>query len=229
MKRAAGIAALIVAFSAQAQDWRVSSDQAVRGFEFPESVACDAKRKVLYVGNFGGAKLDPTGKDGLGYIMKVGLDGKPMGDKQFLPGPGGEKLNKPKGIWIEGNRLWTTDIDVVWVFDLNTRKGRKFAVPGMVFGNDPAVLGRTLYVSDNRADQLWKIEPADFLNMKGEPKATSVFKDAGVNPNGLHPARDGMLYMVGFAPKEMRRLQVKEPFDAEQAANRILETSRIMI
>jgi hypothetical protein len=47
--------------------------------------------------------------------------------------------------------------------------------------------------------------PADFLNAKGEPKVTSLFKDAGVNPNGLYPTRDGMLLMVGFiAPDKPR-------------------------
>ena len=102
--------------------WRVTSEQTVGGFVNPESVGCDARGKVLYVGNFGSPKLDPALKDGMGYISKVALNGKVL-DKQFLPAPGGEKLNKPKGIWIRGDRLWVTDIDVVWIFDLKTRKG----------------------------------------------------------------------------------------------------------
>lgn len=191
-------ATLLAGLSAHAQEWRVSSDQTVSGYQFPESVGCDAKNKVLYVGNFGGTKLDPAAKDGLGYISRAGLDGKPI-DKQFLPAQGGEKLNKPKGIWIQGNRLWTTDIDVVWVFDLKTRKGRKLAVPGIVFANDPAVMGRALYVSDNRSDQLFRIEPADFLNMKGEPRITTVLKGSGISPNGVYPSRDGRILFGGFA------------------------------
>ena len=55
-----------------------------------------------------------------------------------------------------------------------------------------------LYVSDNRNDKLAKVEPADFLNAKKEPKVTTVFSGSGVNPNGLYPTRDGMLLMVGF-------------------------------
>ena len=183
---------------------RVSSDQTVGGFVFPESCGYDPKGKALYVGNFGGAKLDPAAKDGLGYISKVGLDGKVM-EQKFLPAAGGEALNKPKGIWIRGERLWVTDIDVVWVFDLKTRKGRKLALPGVGFANDPAVAGTTLYISDNRNDKLVKVEPADFLNAKKEPSVTQIFAGASVHPNGLYPARDGMLYMVGFLAADKPR------------------------
>jgi hypothetical protein len=177
---------------------RATSDRTVGGFVNPESVGCDARGKALYVGNFGAPKLNPATKEGMGYISKLSLDGKVL-EKQFLPAAGGEKLNKPKGIWIRGNRLWVTDIDVVWIFDLKTKKGRKVALPGVTFANDPAVMDNVLYVSDNRSDQLVKVEPADFLNAKVQPKVTSVFSGAGVNPNGLHPMGDGMLLMVGFA------------------------------
>jgi hypothetical protein len=140
----------------------------------------------------------------MGRISKLSLGGKVL-EKQFLPVAGGEKLNKPKGIWIRGDRLWVTDIDVVWVFDLKTKKGRKAALPGIEFANDPTVMGNALYVSDNRSDQLFKVEPADFLNAKGEPKVSSLFKGAGVSPNGLWPARDGMLLMVGFVAPDKPR------------------------
>ena len=48
----------------------------------------------------------------------MSLAGKVL-EEQFLPAAG-DVLNKPKGIWVEGDRLWVTDIDVVWVFDLKT-------------------------------------------------------------------------------------------------------------
>jgi hypothetical protein len=183
---------------------RVASDKTAGGFVFPESCAYHAGTKALYVGNFGGAKLDPAAKDGQGYISKVGLDGKVL-EQKFLPAAGGEALNKPKGIWIRGNRLWVTDIDAVWLFDLKSKKGRKLALPGVGFANDPAVAGSTLYVSDNRNDKLVKIEPADFLNAKKEPTVTEVFSGASVNPNGIYPARSGMLYMVGFLAADKPR------------------------
>ena len=185
-----------------AKGLRMVSEQTATGFRFPESVACDAKAKVLYVGQFG-SELKPAEKDGKGKISKVSLDGKVLED-QFLPAAG-ETLHKPKGIWVRGDRLWVTDIDVVWVFDLKSRKGRKLELPGMGFANDPTVQGNSLYVSDNRNDLLYRVEPADFLNYKGNPSVTVVFAGKGINPNGLYPARDGSLLMVGFLSADKAR------------------------
>jgi hypothetical protein len=57
-------------------------------------------------------------------------------------------------------------------------------------------------VSDNRSDQLFKVEPADFLGAKKAPKVTTVFSGAKVNPNGVYPAGDGVLLMGGFVSPE---------------------------
>jgi len=195
---------VLISQSALAQ-WRVSSSQTVGGFVFPESAAYDPKGKALYVGNFGGQKLAPAEKDGLGYISKVGLDGKVI-EQKWVPAQGGEPLHKPKGIWIRGERLWVTDIDVVWIFDLKTKKGRKLALPGVGFANDPAVMGNALYISDNRNDKLVKVEPADFLNAKS-PKVTEVVAGQGLNPNGVYPTKVGMLLFGGFlAPDKPKGL-----------------------
>jgi hypothetical protein len=194
--------AIPTAAAQEGKGLRVGSDQTVTGFPFPESVACDANNKALYVSQFG-SKLAPAEKDGKGYISKLSLDGKVV-DERFLPAHG-ETMHKPKGIWIRGNRLWVTDIDVAWVFDLKTRKGRKLELKGITFANDPAVVGNSLYVSDNRADLIYRVEPADFLNHKGEPQVTIALAGKSVYPNGLHPARDGSLLVVGFqSPKERR-------------------------
>jgi len=190
---------------ASAQDakgLRVVSDRTVSGFAFPESVAYDPKAKVLYMGQFG-PELKPAEKDGKGRISKVSLDGKVLEDR-FLPAHG-ETLHKPKGIWVRGERLWVADIDVAWIFDLKSRKGRKLDLPGMGFANDVAVQGNALYISDNRGDMLYRVEPADFLNHQGNPQITVAFAGKSINPNGLYPARDGSLLMVGFlSPKQAR-------------------------
>jgi sugar lactone lactonase YvrE len=187
---------------ATAKELKVVSDKTAGGFAFPESVAYDPRAKVLYVSEFG-SELKPAQKDGKGRIGKVSLTGKIL-EAQFLPLPG-EILHKPKGIWVKGNRLWVTDIDVVWIFDLKTRKGRKLELTGITFANDPTVKGNVLYVSDNRADQLYRVQPADFLNTKGDPKVTRVFADKSVNPNGLYPAGDGSILMVGFKSADEAR------------------------
>jgi hypothetical protein len=79
---------------AQGGKLRVVSDQAVKGFAFPESVGYEPVGKVLYVSEFG-SELKPAEKDGKGRISRVSLTGEVL-DKQFLPAPGGV-LNKPEG------------------------------------------------------------------------------------------------------------------------------------
>ena len=185
-----------------AADMKAMSEQTVTGFKFPESVAYDPTAKVLYVSEFG-SELKPAEMDGKGRISKVSLDGKIL-DAAFLPAQG-QVLNKPKGIWVKGDRLWVTDLDAAWSFDTKTRKGRKLMIPGLKFANDPTIVGNALYVSDNRNDMLFRVEPADFLNMAGEPKITQVFAGKGVSPNGLYPAKDGSLLIVGFKSKEEPR------------------------
>jgi hypothetical protein len=189
------------AFGQDAKGLRVVSDRTVTGIAFPESVAYDPKAKVLYTGQW--SELKPPDKDGKGRISKLSLDGKVLEDR-FLPAHG-ETLHKPKGIWVRGERLWVTDIDVVWIFDLKSRKGRKLDLPGMGFANDVAVQGNALYVSDNRGDMLYRVEPADFLNHQGNPQVTVVFAGKSINPNGLYPARDGSLLMVGFLSLKQAR------------------------
>ncbi len=192
---------------------RVVSDTTVGGFVFPESVGCDAGERVLYVSQFGGKELKPAEKDSLGYISKVSLDGKVIEQRAFA-----EVMNKPKGIWIAGSRLWVTDIDGVWVFDTKSKRGRKLALPGIQFANDPAVRGNVLYVSDNRSDQLFRVEPADFLDTTVQPKVTTAWGKKDINPNGLWPARDGSLIVGGFLAADKPRGIYRMTGDGEPRA-----------
>ena len=197
----AGTIALMVAAPAvSAKELKVLSEKTVTGLGHVESVGYDAGAKVFYASDFGAA-LKPADKDGKGKIARISLDGKIL-DAAFLPAKG-QVLNKPKGNVIKGNRLWVTDIDSVWVFDLKTKQGKKLALPGAGFANDPVVIGNTLYVSDNRTDKLFRVEPADFLNK--DPKITTVLDGKGINPNGVAAGKGGMLLMVGFAGKDKPR------------------------
>jgi hypothetical protein len=201
MALAIGVAGLPLAAAStlSAKELKVISEKTVTGFGHVESVAYDPKEKVFYTSDFG-PELKPPLKDGKGKITKVSLDGKILEDG-FLPAKG-QVLNKPKGIWIKGNRLWVTDIDSVWVFDLKTKQGKKLDLPDIGFANDVTIVGGALYVSDNRNDKLVRIEPADFLNSKKDPKITMVFSGKGVFPNGLYPGKGGTLLMVGFNKKD---------------------------
>ena len=172
---------------------QVLSDTAVPGFGWPESVGCDTEHHVLYVSQFGGPKPNPPAKDGLGYISKVAPDGKVIEKRAF-----DVTMNKPKGLWIVGTRLWATDIDALWIFDTATRQSRRLELPGIQFANDVTVMNGAAYVSDNRSDQLFKVEPADYLDASVQPRVSVVWARKGVFPNGLWPAQDGSLLMVGF-------------------------------
>jgi len=187
---------------ASAKEMKVISEKTVAGFGHVESVAYDPAGQAFYTSDFG-PDLKPADKDGKGKITKVSLDGKILEDG-FLPAKG-QTLNKPKGIWISSNRMWVTDIDSVWVFDLKTKEGKKLELPGVTFANDPTVMNGELYVSDNRSDQLVRVEPADFLKSKAAPKITVVFSGKSINPNGLYPGKDGALLMVGFKGKDEPR------------------------
>jgi len=60
-------------------------------------------------------------------------------------------LNAPKGLAIDGNTLWVTDIDVVRAFDKRTGKVEQtadFARLGAIFLNDIAVAPGAVYASD---------------------------------------------------------------------------------
>lgn len=166
------------------------------GLAHPESVAYDPQRKVLYISDFVSARK-PLQKDGKGRISKVSLDGRIL-EANFLPAKGGA-LNKPKGIWVEGNRLWVTDIDVVWEFDLVTRRGRKVALPGAKSANDPTVVNNALFVSDMLANKIFRVQPADFLDIEGRPQVTDFISGLDFGPNGLYPGPNGTLLIAGIS------------------------------
>jgi len=181
--------------------WKVGSDRAVKGFVHPESAAYDPAAKVLFIGQFG-SMLRTSLKDGKGKISRVSLDGKIMEEK-FLPAPG-TTLHKPRGIWVEGSRLWVADIEGVWIFDLKSRRGKYASLPGAKFPNDLIVMAKSLLVSDHKADQIFRIEPADFLENHQVPKVSPLLSGKSVGPNGLFPGRDGSLWIAGYQAGKKR-------------------------
>ena len=172
------------------------NEKIIGGFKNPEFIAYDKITKVLYMSEFGSG-LKPTEKDGAGYIRKLSLKGETLEEK-FLPDPKTKiVLNKPKGIVVKADRLWVTDIDVVWEFDLETKEGKKLSLQGAQFLNDVIVRDGTLYVSDTQGDQIFQIEPADYLSRSHRPAIKVIAKGKGLSPNGLCGEK-GNLFVAGY-------------------------------
>jgi DNA-binding beta-propeller fold protein YncE len=144
----------------------------------PESVLFDGKNNVLYVSNIDGA---PDGKDGVGSIGKVGLDGKII-MVDWVTG-----LNAPKGMALVKNTLWVADVDQMVAIDIKEGKIIKtIPVEGAGFLNDVAADGQGIvYVSDSKTKKVHKIE---------KDKVSLVLENLQ-GPNGLL-VHDNDLYVL---------------------------------
>ena len=193
---------VVLAWSGPVQaGWQVVQDRGAYLGGHPESLAWDAARRRLYASNFGSG-LFPTRKDGAGYVSQLDAKGGLLRER-FLP-EAGQRLHKPKGVWVRGERLWVTDIDAVWVFDLATRRGRRLVLPGAVFANDVVEAGGALLVSDTSNDTVYRLRPADFLHAM--PQVERLLHQPGLAPNGLWVTQQGELLIASFPRRRKGRL-----------------------
>lgn len=116
-----------------------------------ESVLYDKNADVLYVADIAGK---PDSVDGLGFISKVGLDGKIV-DAQWVKG-----LNAPKGMGIANGKLYVADITNLVEIDLATGAVSKtYPVEGSQFLNDVATdASGKVYVSDSNTGNVHVLE-----------------------------------------------------------------------
>ncbi len=145
----AGVAGLLLAGAVQAQTateiWRTT------GFSAPESVEWDAGAGLFYVTNMG---ADPMAKDGDGYIGTLGADGV-IGTEKWVTG-----LDAPKGMAIQGGKLFTADIDQLVEIDIASGQvTNRYPAAGAVLLNDviAAPDGR-VFVSDTFGNSVWVLE-----------------------------------------------------------------------
>jgi hypothetical protein len=148
MKNQILTAALVaLALSGQAQT------KEVKGFNTPESVA--AKCKDIYVSNMG-SKIDPTAKDGDGYISKLSRKDGSMEQEKFITG-----LNSPKGIKVIHGKLYVADVDRVVVYKIKTGAKlweQNFSSLGVNYLNDVSIRGcGSVFVSATDKDAIYKV------------------------------------------------------------------------
>jgi sugar lactone lactonase YvrE len=113
-----------------------------RVLEVPESVCWDADRNRAYVANIQGK---PDEKDGEGFISLLSPEGKIL-DITWIT-----QLNAPKGMAVQGNRLYVSDID--HLVEIHIDAGEileRYPAENAGFLNDVAIdtAGR-VYVSDS--------------------------------------------------------------------------------
>jgi DNA-binding beta-propeller fold protein YncE len=100
-----------VSISAQSTEVLTKSWE-ISGFDTPECVEYSSFDEVLYVSNIGGK--NPVEKDSNGFISKIAATG------EIINLHWATNLNAPKGMAIEGNVLYVTDIDRLVKIDLKT-------------------------------------------------------------------------------------------------------------
>ncbi len=145
----------------------------------PESVLFDGKAKILYVTSIG-----EFGKDNVGYISKLGLDGKVI-KKDWVTG-----LTSPKGIGMSKNYLYVAENSAVAVIDINSGTlARRIPIEGAQMLNDITVdKSGIIYVSDSKTGKVHRIEndkPSAYLeDLKGINGLLAVGKDLYILNDG---------------------------------------------
>jgi len=153
-----------------ARSWEVS-----KTFKFPESVAYDSQRDVLYVSNFfaGGNE----------FISKVKRDGE-IEELQWVAG-----LNRPTGLCVSGSRLFAAERANVAEIDIVSGKiAKRYPVPEPGLPNDTACdASGAVYVSDSQKNVIYKVADGEVV----------VWLEAAEisQPNGL--LLDGDKLLVG--------------------------------
>jgi hypothetical protein len=182
-------AALLAGAPAATANADVKEKWSLSGFAHPESVDLDIPQQVLYVSNLNGGPLD---KDGNGFISKLSRDGKLIQLKWIEGG-----MNAPKGMVMQGHKLWVSDIDRL--HEIDTLAGKivnTYAADGAVFLNDTAVDAKgNVYVSDIAKRKIWQL--------KDGKMSVWYDKDDLMHPNGLRVIRGGKLLVAGWG-REMQ-------------------------
>lgn len=158
-------------------------------FRFAESVTYDPTRNLIVVMNAG---VTQSQEPNDGYVSLLNPDGTVHTAKWIGATRDGLTLNHPLGSCIQGNTLYTADIDTVRTFDLATgRPGRSFLVEGSTFLNGIGVAkDGTMYISNTRPPEcVWKVTPSGEVSKFIDGKPLTL-------PNGVAIDNDGNIVVV---------------------------------
>ncbi len=134
----------------------------IKGLSFPRGFIKDETAGTYFIANLNGRQLS---KGNRGFITRLNPDGTLAELKFIQGGKGGFKLHAPKGLLIDGDRLYISDIDRVVVADKNSGAllaSVDLAPQGAKYLADMArgPQGR-IYVCDTIGSKIFIIDPAN--------------------------------------------------------------------
>jgi len=168
----------------------------VDGFVLPESVIHDEKADVYLVSNFGNPDLVP----GFGFISRVRPDGE-LEELKWI-----NNLNQPKGLAIDGDILYVSDVNVVRLFDRRTGYPLgEWKVPGAMcynWLNDVAVgPSGTVYATDLCSPDMTP-NPTDAMALyRFDREGNPIVMASGIElagPNGIVANGDNLFVATMF-------------------------------
>ena len=118
------------------------------GLNVPESVRYDSELDVFYVSNING---NPSQKDNNGFIVRIRADSTSVVTTLAEGGRNGVVLHAPKGMALQGDTLYVTDIDAVRMFDRRTGAplgSIDLRARNAVFLNDAVATPDGIYITD---------------------------------------------------------------------------------
>ncbi|WP_298915211.1 hypothetical protein [uncultured Algimonas sp.] len=162
------------------------------GFDAPESVIQTADGTAYYVSNVGG---DGTARDNDGAISLISSDGLVI-DRHWVTGTGSLPLHAPKGMALQDNRLFVTDIDHIVVIDVSQgRVVQRLPAANAGFLNDAAIgPNGTILISDSAAARIYQLENDDITVWLEDDRLGGI--------NGLQ-MQDGRLLVTTMGAGEL--------------------------
>lgn len=175
----------------------------VEGLAGPEAVHWDAEQQIWFVSNFNG---DAAG-DANGFVSKIASDGEIL-EREFMTGTDHHPLHGPRGMRIDGERLWVADADGLHAFDRRSGAHLEFIDfssfdPG--FLNDVEIgPDGSIYLTDTGNARLFRIADGEI----------SIVADEGLvsPPNGVvwDPAHEALMLapwggdreFIGYRPSQ---------------------------
>jgi DNA-binding beta-propeller fold protein YncE len=134
----------------------------ITGLESPNSFVSDPSGKAYFISNING---EPDARDNNGFITKLNAEGK-ITDLKFIQGGVADVLlHAPKGMALVGAILYIADLDQLKGFDKTSGKlvvtvSFPSAHTGLSLTDVAAASGGLLYVSDQAANSIYRINPS---------------------------------------------------------------------